>query len=102
MLKMSQNLKSNQFTVVHQLKGRLNFIVPCLYRDKERSTILQISLLKREAIEEVQINSESNLVKIYFDSVKLPKEKLLKGCEMRQSRKLFLNRWVSSAFCALF
>jgi len=76
---MSQTQEFSRFTIVRQTKHKINIVAPCLYRDKERATILKILLLKREAIESVEIDSERDLVTIRFDQVKLPKEKLLKS-----------------------
>ena len=75
---MSQTQEFSWFTVVRQTKQQLNVVAPCLYRDKERATILKILLLKWEAIESIEVDSERDLVTIRFDRVKLPKEKLLK------------------------
>lgn len=75
---MSQSQEFSWFTIVRQTKQQLNVVAPCLYRDKERATILKILLLKWEAIESTEVDSERDLVTIRFDRVKLPKEKLLK------------------------
>ena len=75
---MSQSQEFSGFTIVRQTKQQLNVVAPCLYRDKERATILKILLLKWEAIESTEVDSERDLVTIRFDRVKLPKEKLLK------------------------
>ena len=74
---MSQIQEFSQFTVVFQAAQQLSIVAPSLYHDKERATILKILLLKREAIESVEVDSERDLVAIHFDRVKLPKEKLL-------------------------
>lgn len=74
---MSQTEKFSQFTIVHQIKRRIRIVVPCLYRDKERSTILKILLLKRKEIEQVKIISRINSVTILFDPDKLPIQNLL-------------------------
>ena len=78
---MSQTQEFSRFTIVRQTKQQLNIAAPCLYRDKERATILKILLLKREAIESVEVDSEKDLVTIRFDRVKLPKEELLKSLD---------------------
>ena len=75
---MSQTQEFSWFTIVRQTKQQLNIAAPCLYRDKERATILKTLLLKWEAIESIEVDSERDLVTIRFDWVKLPKEKLLK------------------------
>ena len=75
---MSQTQEFSQFTIVCQAKQQINIVAGCLCRDKERATILKILLLKREAIESVEVDSERDFVTIRFDRVKLPKEKLLK------------------------
>ncbi len=74
---MSQQQEYSQFTIAHQLKRRIRIIAPSLYRDKERAYILQILLLKREAVEQVKIVSEINSVTIHFDPEKFPKHNLL-------------------------
>ena len=68
----------SHFKVVHQLRRRIRITVPCLYRDKERATILQILLLKRAAIEEVRCVWQINSLTIHFDPEQFPRENLLK------------------------
>ena len=75
---MSQSQEFSRFTIACQTTQQINIVAPCLYRDKERATILKILLLKWEAIESTEVDSERDLVTIRFDRVKLPKEKLLK------------------------
>ena len=70
---MSQTEEFKQFTIAHQLKRRIRIIAPSLYRDKERAHILQILLLKREAIEHVKIVAAINSVTIQFDPQQFPK-----------------------------
>lgn len=79
---MTQLSEFTQFSLVHQLKRRVRIIAPSLFRDKERAYILQILLLKREAIEDVKIVSEINSVTIYFDPQLFPKQNLLNLLEI--------------------
>ncbi|NOR68926.1 MAG: hypothetical protein GQ532_04405 [Methylomarinum sp.] len=67
----------SQFTIAHQLNRQLQVIIPSLHGDKERATILKILLLKRQAVESVEIAPEINLVTICFDPEQLPKQNLL-------------------------
>lgn len=73
---MQKTQKNNYFIVVSEGDNRVNILVPSLFHDRERAAILQIILLKREAIEDVLISSETNSVEIKFDSKKLPKTEL--------------------------
>lgn len=74
-MKPSQNY--NFFTIAHQLKRRIRIIAPSLYRDQERAYILEILLLKREAIERVKVVPAINSVTIEFNPEQFPKENLL-------------------------
>ncbi len=74
---MSQTQEFSQFTIEHQLKRRIRIIAPSLFRDKERAYILQILLLKREAIEKVKIVSDINSVTIHYSPEQLPQQNLL-------------------------
>ncbi len=79
---MSQIHEFSQFTIAHQLKRRIRIIAPSLFRDKERAYILQILLLKREAIEQVRIVTEINSVTILFNPEQFPKVNLLNLLEI--------------------
>ena len=79
---MPQTQEYSQFTVAHQLKHRIRIIAPSLFRDKERAYILQILLLKREAIEQVKIVPEINSVTIRFNPEQFPKVNLLNLLEI--------------------
>ena len=78
---MVQTQEFSQFTIAHQLRRRIRIIVPSLFRNKERATILQILLLKRAAIEEVSCVWQINSITIHFDPEQFPKENLLKLLE---------------------
>ncbi|WP_233144610.1 heavy metal translocating P-type ATPase [Methyloprofundus sedimenti] len=78
---MSKTQEFSHFIIKHQLQRRIRIIVPSLFRDKERATILQIVLLKRAAIEEVSCVWQINSLTIYFDPEQLPKENLFKLLE---------------------
>ena len=79
---MSETQEFNQFIIAHQLKRRIRIIAPSLFRDKERAYILQILLLKREAIEQVKIVPEINSVTIRFNPEQFPKVNLLNLLEI--------------------
>jgi Cu+-exporting ATPase len=79
---MSQTQEYSQFTIAHQLKRRIRIIAPSLFRDKERAYILQILLLKREAIKQVKIVPELNSVTIRFNPEQFPKVNLLNLLEI--------------------
>jgi Cu+-exporting ATPase len=79
---MSQTQEFSQFIIEHQLKHRVRIIAPSLFCDKERAHILQILLLKREAIETVNIVSEINSVTIHFSPEQLPLQNLLNLLEI--------------------
>jgi len=70
---MEKSQKNNHFIVVEEGEQKINIVVPSLFHDKERSAILQIILLKRDAVEDVQINSKNNLVEIRFNPEVLSK-----------------------------
>lgn len=71
----SQNFK--HFSVVgRSQEGQVQVDAPCLFHEKERASILRILLLKRGAIEGVQVNSNDNSVLIEFDAEKLSKNDL--------------------------
>lgn len=67
----------SQFTIAHQLNRQLQINIPSLHGDRERANILKILLLKRKAVEKVEIVPEINLVTISFDPEQLPKQNLL-------------------------
>jgi len=75
---MVEKQKYNHFFIMGQQERELDVTAPCLYNDEERAAILNIILLKREAIEEVLVEPLSNSVLIRFDSVALPAEALLR------------------------
>ena len=79
---MSQTQEFSQFIIEHQLNHRVRIIAPSLFCDKERAHILQILLLKREAIETVNIVSEINSVTINFSPEQLPLQNLLNLLEV--------------------
>ncbi|MGR9117587.1 MAG: cation transporter [Gammaproteobacteria bacterium] len=66
-----------QFKIAHQLKRRIRIVAPCLRNDPERAYILQILLLKRNAIEQVRVVPAIASVTIQFDPEQLPKANLL-------------------------
>ena len=74
---MTQTQESNQFILIHETERQLSLIVPSIYHNKERSSILQTLLLKRTAIKMVLIDREENSVNIFFDPDKLAKKNLL-------------------------
>ncbi|TXK96118.1 hypothetical protein BMR02_11870, partial [Methylococcaceae bacterium HT1] len=78
---MIQTQEFSQFIIAHQLQRRIRIIVPSLFRNKERATILQILLLKRAAIEEVRCVWQINSITIHFDPEQFPKQNLLKLLE---------------------
>jgi Cu+-exporting ATPase len=73
-MEQSQNFK--HFSVLEWQKRQINIVAPCLFHEKERASILRILLLKRGAIEEVQVNSDDNSVLIEFDAEALSKNDL--------------------------
>jgi len=75
---MLEKQKYNHFFIMGQQEREIDVTAPCLYNDEERAAILNIILLKREAIEEVLVDPVSNSVMIRFDSVALPPEALLR------------------------
>ena len=78
---MSQVEEFSHFKIEHQLRRRIRVTIPCLFRDKERATILQILLLKRAAIEEVRCIWQINSLTIYFDPDQFPQQNLLQLLE---------------------
>ncbi len=74
---MTQTQESNQFILSHETERQLSLIVPSIYHNKERSSILQTLLLKRTAIKMVLIDRKENSVNIFFDPEKLAKKNLL-------------------------
>jgi Cu+-exporting ATPase len=74
---MTQTQESNQFILTDETERQLSLIVPSIFHDKERSSILQTLLLKRTAIKMVLIDREENSVNIFFDPDKLAKKNLL-------------------------
>lgn len=74
---MTQIQESNQFILSHETERQLSLVVPSIYHDKERASILQTLLLKRTAIKMVLIDREENSVNIFFDPEKLAKKNLL-------------------------
>lgn len=75
---MVEKLKYNHFFIMGQQEREIDVTAPCLYNDEERAEILNIILLKREAIEEVLVDPITNSVLIRFDSLALPPEALLR------------------------
>jgi len=73
---MEKSQKNNNFIVVEEEEQKINIIVPSLFHDRERTTILQIILLKRNAIEDVQVNSVNNSVEIRFNTKEMSKVEL--------------------------
>lgn len=73
---MEKSQKNNHFIVVDADEKKINIVVPSLFHNRERAAILQIVLLKRAAIEDVQINSGNNSVAIKFNSEELTKIEL--------------------------
>ena len=74
---MTQAQKSSPFFITNETERQVSLIIPSLYHDKERSTILQTLLLKRDAIKMVLIESEENTANIFFDPNNLARENLL-------------------------
>ncbi|MCK4841665.1 MAG: cation transporter [Methylococcales bacterium] len=123
---MPQIQQFNQFTIAHQLNRQLQIIIPSLHGDKERATVLKILLLKRQAIESVEIAPEINSVTIHFDPEQISKQNLLnlldcvlanfpqkppeitKGtvksvqCEAKKQEVIFRIKGMSCTSCALF
>lgn len=79
---MPESQEYSQFIIAHQLQRRIRIVVSSLFRNKERATILQILLLKRDAIEAVKVVWQINSITIHFDPDQLPKENLLKLLEI--------------------
>ncbi len=79
---MSKTQQYSQFSIAHELKRRIRIIAPSLFKDKERAYILQILLLKRQAIDSVKVVAEINSVTIHFDPEQFPKENLLNLLEI--------------------
>ncbi len=79
---MNQTQEYSQFTITHHSKQQINIVVPSLFKNNERAYILQTLLLKREAVESIEIVPEQNAVTIHFDPEQLPKVKLLNLLEI--------------------
>ncbi|MFW5444590.1 MAG: cation transporter [Methylococcaceae bacterium] len=79
---MTQTQEYSQFTIAHQISNQIQIIVPSLFQDKQRAHILQILLLKRDAVEQVSIVPEKNAVTINFDAKKFPTENLFNLLEI--------------------
>ena len=79
---MNQTQDYSQFTITHHSKQQINIVVPSLFQNIERAYILQTLLLKREAVEYIEIIPEKNAVTIHFDPEQLPKVKLLNLLEI--------------------
>jgi Cu+-exporting ATPase len=79
---MNQTQENSQFTITHQSKHKINIIVPSLFQNNERAYILRTLLLKRKAVERIEIVSEKNAVTIHFDPEQLSKVKLLNLLEI--------------------
>ncbi len=74
---MTVKQQTDQFTITNQSERQIKIIVPSLFCNKERATILQTVLLMRDAIEEVKIDIKKNSVLIDFNPDILQKENLL-------------------------
>lgn len=68
---------TKHFKIAHQLKKRLRIFVPSLRKDRERSYVLQILLLKREGVYSVNITPQIGSVTLTFDPERLPLNNLL-------------------------
>lgn len=74
---MIESLKFKHFSIEREQRQQINITAPCLFHDTERASILQILLLKRNSIKDVQINLADDSVVIKFDQETLCKDDLL-------------------------